>query len=77
MVFSRSRDGASYKSYFFLPNPFSLLQLCDRKGELLFVVQDTQDFIFGGFFTQHLEFKSEYYGTGESFLFQVTVRIFS
>lgn len=47
--------------------------MCRGKGELLFVIQDIKERVFGGYFSQNLEIKPEYYGTGESFLFEVKV----
>lgn len=52
-----------------------LLTKCKNKGELLIVIQDTKGNIFGGYFSQNLQMKESYYGTGESFLFKVTVTI--
>ena len=49
------------------------MKACGGKGELLFVVQDTQDAVFGGYFSQSLELKPDYFGTGESFLFTLQV----
>jgi hypothetical protein len=49
------------------------MYLCANRGELVFVVQDTNDQIFGGYFSQNLEVKPEFYGTGETFLFQLKV----
>jgi hypothetical protein len=45
------------------------LRTCAGKGEVIIVVQDTQDAIFGGYFSQTMEIKQNYFGTGESFLF--------
>ena len=49
------------------------MYLCANRGELVFVVQDTSDQVFGGYFSQSLEMKPEFYGTGETFLFQLKV----
>jgi TLD len=49
------------------------MYLCANKGELVFVVQDTHDQIFGGYFSQSMEIKPDFYGTGETFLFQLKV----
>jgi len=37
-------------------------------------VRDTNDNIFGGCFSQPLEIKEDFYGTGESFLYKFSVR---
>jgi len=50
-----------------------LMNLCGKKGELLFVILDTSENVFGGYFSQSLEQKIDYYGTGDSFLFTVKV----
>ena len=52
---------------------FRMLSICKGKGELLFVVQSTTNEVFGGYFSQNLEIKSEYFGTGESFVYVVKV----
>lgn len=52
-----------------------LMRNCRGKGELLFVIQDVKDGIFGGYFSQNLEAKPDYFGTGESFLFVVKVAL--
>jgi hypothetical protein len=49
------------------------MYLCANKGELVFVIQDTNDQVFGGYFSQSMEIKPEFYGTGETFLFQLKV----
>lgn len=70
LAFSRSGDGASYDRY---DDINRLLRKCRGKGELLIVLQDIKENIFGGYFSQNLEVKPEYFGTGESFLFVVKV----
>ena len=72
LAYSRSRDGASYERYLLITR---LLRACRGKGELLFIIQDIKDGIFGGYFSQNLEIKTEYFGTGESFLFLVKVEV--
>jgi hypothetical protein len=51
-------------------NPFRMLNKCENKGELMVVVKDTLGNVFGGYFSQSMEVKEDYYGTGESFLFK-------
>lgn len=53
------------------------MRKCKNKGELLFLIQDTKGNVFGGYFSQDLVFKESYFGTGESFLFKVTVADFN
>ena len=51
-----------------------VVRKCQTSGELVFILKDTDDNIFGGFFSAHLELQDDYYGTGESFLFKLSVR---
>lgn len=50
-----------------------MMRKCRNKGEVLIFIEDTKGDIFGGYFSQSLNFRESYYGTGESFLFKVTV----
>ena len=50
-----------------------MLSSVKNKGEILIVLQDKHGAIFGGYMSQTVELRSEYFGTGESFLFKVTV----
>ena len=46
-----------------------------NKGPILILVKDVNENIFGGFFSQDLEYRHEYFGSGESFLFKIKVRV--
>lgn len=70
LLHSRIRDGSSYNRYSSLSR---LLKTCGGKGEILIVIQDTQESIFGGYFSQSIVAKPDFFGTGESFLFRVEV----
>lgn len=39
----------------------------------MIVIKDTLGNVFGGYFSQSLEVKEDFYGTGESFLFKQSV----
>lgn len=47
---------------------------CVGKGEIIILVKDTKGNIFGGCFSQPLEVKDDFYGTGESFLFKLDTK---
>ena len=51
------------------------LSKCKKKGEVLILVEDVFEEVFGGFASQSLDIKEDFFGTGESFLFKVKVRM--
>ena len=57
----------------FLFSLFSLIRKLQGLGESLFVIQDSKNSIFGGFFTDKRFQKGQFNGNGESFLFKKVV----
>lgn len=70
LLYQRHRDGASYTRY---PELTRLVNMCQAKGELVFLVMDTQGSVFGAYLSTSLQVRDDFYGTGESLLFKKTV----
>ena len=47
--------------------------MVSKKGETLIFLQDMQENVFGAYCSQALEYKEGFFGTGETFLFKITV----
>ena len=62
MYYSWYKDGTSYNT---------LHRKLSKKGEFIILVFDTDKNIFGGLFTHNFEFSTNFFGTGESFLFKL------
>lgn len=60
LVYSLNRDGISMLSFF---------EKCRHYKTTLIVIQDMQGTVFGGFCTETWKISSQFYGTGENFLF--------
>jgi len=43
-----------------------------NNDELLIIIEDENNKIFGGLVTHSFDFRKNFYGTGESFLFKLT-----
>ena len=52
---------------------FRLKHKCLNKGELVILLKDQYDHVFGGFMANPLEIKSGFFGNGECFLFSIKV----
>lgn len=52
-----------------------LIHNCTDKGEILMIVKDTANHVFGGYFSQNITQRDDFFGTGESFLFKTNVKI--
>ena len=60
MVYSLNRDGVSQKTF---------LEKAKKWKHTLLVIQDTNNWVFGGYCTENWHVSSKFYGTGENFLF--------
>lgn len=47
------------------------------RGPVFIAVQDIKGNVFGGYFSQEPEFRKEFFGSGESFLYKIKVRFFN
>ena len=52
-----------------------LIHNCTDHGEVLMIVKDTYGRVFGGYFSQNLTLRDDFFGTGESFLFKLKEKV--
>jgi hypothetical protein len=46
---------------------------CRNRGELIIAIQDSENKVFGGFITTDLTKNQDFFGTGDTFLFKLSV----
>lgn len=51
----------------------TLLSSCYKRGEIVVIIEDHNHGVFGCYFAADLEKHEDFFGTGDSFLFKVTV----
>jgi TLD len=53
----------------------SLMRKCESQGPVVVAIKDSIGSTFGGFISEELRFRKEFFGTGESFLYKVQEQV--